>query len=225
MKQDFNIYLAIFCPQNCEPMAYSYAIHDSQGNEIFENTGYYPASLKNSLLSCFDLACNDLEFDLICTQTAGSEVGSISIITNYQALPHILSGNIYIDEAFKKITSFKNVLKQFEGHFTNINIQCDTGEHFVIDRSYKAINLCLTNQDSKTFYSYSYSDFVTMNKADNEGFKAMVKINKWDKIFIGKDNQTKLKIGFIKGLFASQKQLGIQATLNFWEQAFKNNNN
>ena len=105
MKQDFNIYLAIFCPQNCEPMAYSYAIHDLQGNEIFENTGYYPASEKNSLLSCFDLACNDLEFDLICTQTAGSEVGSISIITNYQALPHILSGNIYISEDFRKIAN------------------------------------------------------------------------------------------------------------------------
>jgi len=110
-----------------------------------------------------------------------------------------------------------------EGDFTTINIQCANDNVIVIDRNYKAINLCLTNKYSKGFYSYSYGDFIAMDMASRQDFTAMIKINKWDKIFFGRDGETKKKIAFIKSIMNPIKAAGIQATLNFYN-SFLNDN-
>ena len=213
---DLAVYLSIYCPENSQAMAYSYSICNGNGIEIFENTGYFPASKSTSLITCLDYAVNDLEFDLILHSSCnGNEINSLVIATNYPALPHIMSGNIYIDSKLLNIESFKNCIKGLEGDFCNVQYIASPTDQSVTDRFYKAISLVIRNSKHKSFYDYSLGEFQIMAKADKEAFKQMIILENWNKIRVGKDTETKNKINFVQGLMAPEKKMNIQATLNF----------
>jgi hypothetical protein len=88
-------------------------------------------------------------------------------------------------------------------------------ERSVTDRFYKAISLVIRNSKHKSFYDYSLSEFQILAKADKEAFKRQIVLEKWDKIRVGKDTETKNKINFVQGIMAPEKKMNIQATLNF----------
>ena len=217
-NNDLTIYLSIYCPENGMAMAYSYSICDGNGTEIFENTGYFPGSKTNSLLTCFDYAANDLEFDLILHSSCnGNKIDSLVFVTNYPAFPHIMSGNIYVDGNCLHIESIKNCIKGLEGDFCKVQFLTSPTDDQVTDRFYKAISLVINNTTHKNFYSYTLSEFQIMAKADKEAFKHMVILEKWNRIRVGKDKETKNKINFIQSLFLVEKKMTIQATINFLE--------
>jgi antirestriction protein ArdC len=126
-----------------------------------------------------------------------------------------MSGNIYIDSKLLNIESFKNCIKGLEGDFCNVQYISSPTERSVTDRFYKAISLVIRNTKHKSFYDYSLNEFQILAKADKEAFKQQIVLEKWDKIRVGKDTETKNKINFVQGIMAPEKKMNIQATLNF----------
>ena len=216
-KETINLYLSIHCNINGSVMSYSYLAVNSAGEFIFETTNHYPARFDNSLIACFNLALNDLDFDLIFNFFTGQNLpDSINFICNFQQVNDIFNGYIIVDDKYSNIKKFIETKKRFEGEFCQFNTVFSNSDETIIDLEYKSISAALYSLESKDFYKYTLAEFKAMAKNDRPAFIEMIKANKWNEIRVNKDQLQLDKIAYIQQVFNVGKKEMIRRTLDLF---------
>lgn len=208
-----DIYLSLHLSSLFGSMSYSYLVRRDD-ELISEIQGYFPKAENNSLLSCLEMALNDLDFDL--STRLPDQVTGINIMSNFEPFILYLSNKIQVPENTPKLEKFKDLVIMLQGRMIDFNFSFSNSNYTIIDNEFNAIKLTFINEKVRSFWDYDLKTLKDWYASDKDAFIKYCKAEKWNEIRVAKKESDREKIGFVQGILNTGKADQIRRTLDLF---------